>query len=286
MITSGAIQLAATVDEGAGPAVVLLHGLAGYREEWAVTAEWLRAAGYRVAAYDARGHGDSTSRPDDVSREANVADAAAVLRAVGGGPHVLMGQSLGGHTALLTAAQHPELVSAVVLLEAGPGEAEPSDRIATWLASWPTPFAERPERPERPSDPSDPSDPSELERPERAEAVEFFGGGSVGEAWVAGLTTDANGRLVPRFDPDVIVGTIGAHAGRPYWQQWQAIVAPTLVVLGEGGYISPAEEREMRRLRPDAEIVRLPKLGHDLHLEDPAAVRQVVLPWLHQNTAT
>ena len=139
---SGTVHLAATVDDGDGPAVVLLHGLAGYRDEWRMTTEWLHAAGHRVVAYDGRGHGESSRRPDDVSREANVADAVAVLRSLGGGPHVLMGQSLGGHTALMTAAAYPDLVSAVVLLEAGPAEAEPSDGIATWLASWPDPVRE------------------------------------------------------------------------------------------------------------------------------------------------
>ncbi|WP_459754673.1 alpha/beta fold hydrolase [Streptomyces sennicomposti] len=36
---------------------------------------------------------------------------------------VLVGQSLGGHTAMLTAAAHPGLVRALVLVEAGPGRA-------------------------------------------------------------------------------------------------------------------------------------------------------------------
>lgn len=253
---AGAVELAADVDDGDGPAVVLLHGLAGYRGEWDVTALWLRAAGYRVAAYDGRGHGDSTRRPGDVSREATVEDAAAVLRAIDGGPHVLMGQSLGAHTAFLTAAAHPELVSALVVLEAGPARAEPSDHIARWLASWPLPF------------------------PDRAAAAEFLGAGPVGAAWAAGLITAADGGLVPRFDPDIIVATIEAHADRPYWEQWAAITVPTLVVLAGNGYIDADEEREMVRLRPGTTVVRLPGLGHDLHLEDPVAVRDAVLPFL------
>ena len=80
------------------------------------------------------------------------------------------------------------------------------------------------------------------------------------------------------------MATIGAHAGRPYWSHWQAITAPILTVISDNGYVSEVEEDEMRRLRPDAEIVRLPKLGHDLHLEDPEAVRDVVVPWLEQLT--
>jgi pimeloyl-ACP methyl ester carboxylesterase len=255
-VSSGSVRLAVDLDEGDGSTAVLLHGLAGYRGEWAATAEWLRAAGHRVVAFDGRGHGDSTRRPDDVSREANVADAAAMLRALDGGPHILIGQSLGGHTALLAAAAHPDLVSAVVLLEAGPGEAAPSDGIAKWLASWPVPFSDA------------------------DAAAGFFGGGSRGEAWAAGLAAEAGGGLVARFDADIIVATIAAHAARPYWTQWESITAPILVVLAGNGYIGADEESRMRRLQPDATIVRLPGLGHDLHLEDPEAVRGVVVPWL------
>jgi pimeloyl-ACP methyl ester carboxylesterase len=254
MISSDGVELAATVDEGDSAAVVLLHGLAGYRDEWNSTAAWLRDAGYRVATYDGRGHGDSTRRPADVSREATVADAAAVLRTIGGGPHVLMGQSLGGHTAFLTAAAHPELVSALVVLEAGPAYGEPNDHIKNWLASWPLPF------------------------PSRDAAADFLGHGDdrIGAAWADGLGVD----LAPRFDPDIIVATIRAHAGRAYWDQWASITVPTMAVLAENGYIDSAEEQEMRRLRPDATMVRLPGLGHDLHLQDPDAVRDAVLPFL------
>jgi pimeloyl-ACP methyl ester carboxylesterase len=250
------VQLAATVDAGCGPAIVALHGLAGHHREWDGTARWLRDGGFRVVTYDARGHGNSTRRPRDVSRAANVADAAAVLRAVGDGPQLVMGQSLGGHTAMLLAAEHPDLVSAVVMLDAGPGEAEPSDSIATWLSSWPIPFATR------------------------GDAIAFFRGGAVGSAWAAGLTEDAGGGLIPAFDADVIVATITEHSGRPYWDQWDSIRCPILVVLAGNGFIDAGEEQEMQRRHPGATIVRIPDVGHDLHLEAPEAVRDIVLPWL------
>src|SRR4051794_14320520 len=94
-------------DCGAGePAVLLLHGLAGDLEEWAETAEWLRER-CRVVALDARGHGRSERLPEDVSRAAHVGDVAFVIEELELAPVVLVGQSLGGLTALLATATYP-----------------------------------------------------------------------------------------------------------------------------------------------------------------------------------
>lgn len=51
-------------------------------------------------------------------------------------------QSLGGHTAMLLASARPELVAALVLVEAGPAGPNPElpAQIGTWLDTWPTPF--------------------------------------------------------------------------------------------------------------------------------------------------
>ena len=58
-------------------------------------------------------HGHATRRPADVSRDAFTADAAAVIRQVSPGrPVTLVGQSMGGHTAILAAAERAEFVAA------------------------------------------------------------------------------------------------------------------------------------------------------------------------------
>lgn len=98
---------------------MLLHGLAGYAREWDETASWLSAS-CRVVAPEQRGHGRSERRPADLSRSAFVDDAAAWLRRLDLAPAAVVGQSLGGHTAFLLAARHPELVRALVVAEATP----------------------------------------------------------------------------------------------------------------------------------------------------------------------
>ncbi len=104
---------------------MLLHGLAGHAGEWDVPARCLSSR-YRVVAVDQRGHGASERRPQDVSRAAYVADVIAVADQLMLRRPVLVGQSLGGHTAMLAAAAHPGLVRALVLIEAGAGGPNPN----------------------------------------------------------------------------------------------------------------------------------------------------------------
>jgi pimeloyl-ACP methyl ester carboxylesterase len=165
---------------GDGPPVLLLHGLAGHAREWDRTASWL-SGGHRVLTLDQRGHGRSDRRPADVSRTAFVEDVVAVVEQLELGRVVLVGQSLGGHTALLTAARHPHLVTALVVVEAWPGgNPDTPEEIAAWLAGWPVPFRSR------------------------QAAVEFFTGefgpaGDVASAWADGLE-QRDGGWWPRFD--------------------------------------------------------------------------------------
>ncbi|MPY63776.1 alpha/beta fold hydrolase [Streptomyces spongiae] len=121
--------------QGADPPLLLLHGLAGHVGEWDTLLPPLLADGHRIVTYDARGHGSSTREPKDMTRAAAVQDALTVIHALDLAPVTLVGQSLGGHTALLTAAAHPDLVHSLVLIEAGPGGPTPSlpADIAAWL---------------------------------------------------------------------------------------------------------------------------------------------------------
>lgn len=80
-----------------------------------------------MVALDARGHGRSERAPSDVSRDAHVADVSFVVERLGLCPVIVIGQSVGGLTALSVAARRPDLVRALVLVEArfgGPVAAE------------------------------------------------------------------------------------------------------------------------------------------------------------------
>ncbi|HET6214641.1 MAG TPA: alpha/beta fold hydrolase [Micromonosporaceae bacterium] len=122
---------------GTGPLVVAAHGITTSHQAWAAIGPQL-GKDHRFVAADLRGRGGSRDLPEPYGMVAHAADLAAVVRAYGGGPAVLVGHSMGGFAVLETARRYPELVDRLVLVDGGvplpppPGmtaDADP-DRIA------------------------------------------------------------------------------------------------------------------------------------------------------------
>lgn len=199
------ITISYSVFAGAEPAVVILHGLAGSSREFIPTA--LALSPRRVILIDQRGHGFSTRVPADTSRTAFVNDVVRVIEAESSQRVDLVGQSMGAHTAMLLAANYPDMVRRLVLLE-GNGTAEEHAALGDYFRSWGVPFASR------------------------EEARSSLGDGPLAKAWVADLEEHVDG-LHPRFDAEVMVRTI-REVAVPRWVEWESISAPTLVVYANG----------------------------------------------------
>lgn len=104
-----------------GPArVVMLHGLTATRHYTVHGSRHLDRRGIASVAYDARGHGVSgrAGGPADYGYAQLASDLGSVLDAVAGptDPVVLLGISMGAHTAVRFAIDHPERVSGLVLI--------------------------------------------------------------------------------------------------------------------------------------------------------------------------
>ncbi|MBD0280915.1 MAG: alpha/beta hydrolase [Thermoleophilaceae bacterium] len=98
---------------GEGPPLVLLHGLSATRRNVVQGSRHLLRRGYRLIAYDARGHGASDSAPR--YRYADlVADLEAVLADFDLERAPLVGSSMGAATAIAFALEHPDRVPALV----------------------------------------------------------------------------------------------------------------------------------------------------------------------------
>jgi pimeloyl-ACP methyl ester carboxylesterase len=191
-----------------------------------------------------------------VSPRALARDAAWWLECRARGPAVVVGQSLGGITAMLLAAERPELVRGLVVAEATP-EAEPSavDAVARWLASWPVPFASY------------------------GEALVFFGGQTLrARAWSSGLERRA-GKLWPAFDADVLVAALAASQEHGHWDAWARVGCPALIVRATTGACRE-EALRMVSLQPRARLAEIADAGHDVHLDEPERWRSVVLEFI------
>jgi len=100
---------------GTGPLVLCVPGMGELRSAYRFLAPDLVAAGYRVAAMDLRGHGDSDDTFDSFDDVAAAEDALALIGHLGG-PAVLVGNSMGAGAGVWAAAATPAAVAGLVLI--------------------------------------------------------------------------------------------------------------------------------------------------------------------------
>lgn len=242
----------------AGPAdgapVVLLHGGGQTRHAWRHSQRALADSGYCVAAYDARGHGESDWATDgDYSTDALVGDLRAVIDTLHA-PPALVGASMGGITALAAVGESDAvLASALVLVDITP-TIEPAGlaRIRDFMTGHPHGFASLEEvadavaayNPERPR----PKDPSGL---------------------MKNLRRGDDDRLYWHWDPKIVSDRFDEHTA--YLETYESrmcaaaerVHVPTLLVRGASSdVVSPQGIARLRALIPDARIEEIGGAGH------------------------
>jgi pimeloyl-ACP methyl ester carboxylesterase len=118
--------------EGSTP-VLFVHGWTCDSHDWT----WQIPAfteRYRVIAPDLRGHGRSSVAAGGYTCAGFADDLASLLTALGSGPAVVIGHSLGGAIAAHLAVNHPDLVRAVVAVDSSygptPGDGDVRELIA------------------------------------------------------------------------------------------------------------------------------------------------------------
>lgn len=108
------------VDEGDGaPTLVFIHGWTCSRSYFKPQHDYFKA-NHRVVSVDLRGHGESDKPQGDYPISQYADDVAWLIGELGLDRPIAVGHSMGGVTVLQLAAEHPECVRAIVMVEPAP----------------------------------------------------------------------------------------------------------------------------------------------------------------------
>jgi pimeloyl-ACP methyl ester carboxylesterase len=117
-VSGAGVELAFGYWPGHDAAVVALHGLTASHLNFIGIAERLRGR-RALFAPDLRGRGDSDKPQGPYGMSQHARDVAAAMRALGLGPTIVVGHSMGAFVATALAQQEPQLVSGLVLIDGG-----------------------------------------------------------------------------------------------------------------------------------------------------------------------
>jgi pimeloyl-ACP methyl ester carboxylesterase len=267
-VTSGeAAGLHTTAVGAAGARVAFLHGLFGQGRNWTQIAKALAGpdgTNARCLLVDLPDHGRSPW-----TREfsyASYADSVATTLAgvAPGEPWVLVGHSLGGKVAMVTALTHPTLVRSLVVVDIAPKDYGDLDRFVHYI------------------------------RAMQALPLDELTGRADAEQRFAAVEPDAAVR-------NFLLQNLRRHGSTWSWQANLALIAqdaargrgsriadfPDLdvppydgpvvwLVGGESGYVTDADAGQMRARFPRARLVVVNGVGHWVHSQAPDVVTETL----------
>jgi pimeloyl-ACP methyl ester carboxylesterase len=268
-------------DAGAPP-LGLVHGGFDFARTFDVFAPLLADAGWRVVAWDQRGHGDSDYAAL-YSWETDVRDAVAVFDSIGPDPLPVVGHSKGGSLMLQLASVLPHRVNHVVNLDGLPTRRAVPDvpdhqrtkllagELTTWLE-----FRRR--------------TIAAIRKPGTLDELAARRGRMnprLSKEWLRYLVS-VGGRRDPdgwrwKIDPTMRMGGFGPW--RPEWamRRLATLGQPVLAILGMEpevmGWGTRPEDAE-RDMPPGGRLVVLETAGHFVHIEQPKVVADLVLEFL------
>ncbi len=270
---------------GAGPSIVLVHGLGGSTTNWLAVADRLARHG-RVVAVDLPGFGLSPPAGDfhlETHRQAVESYIAEEH-----GSATIMGNSTGGLLAEMVASHRPELVERLVLVAPATPPVYPDPRL-DWptvvrLAIQATPvvgeaWGRRFIRTHTPQELVRMSMQMITHKPGRVPM-------SVIEASIEMARIRKGLPWSPEATARTATSIAALYANRSrYVQMIRGITAPTLVVQGVTDHIvSPTAVEWLCRLRPDWDLVQMTDTGHTPQMDAPLRFLSAVEPWLARAT--
>jgi len=258
-------------EAGEGPALLLIHGMAGSSRTWkAVMPELSRH--FHVIAPDLPGHGESAPPTGDYSLGNLAATLRDLLGVLGVQRATIVGQSLGGGVAMQLAYQHPELAERMVLVCSGG-----LGREVTWMIrALSLPGAEYVAPVIFPGFVRDLGD-------RVAGVAQRFGIRSprLAEIWDAYATlTEPDHRAAFLRTVHAVIDP-GGQAVSATDRLYLAAAMPTLIVWGDADPIIPVSHGiAAHDAMPGSRLEIFEGVGHFPHAEDPARFTSVLLDFL------
>jgi pimeloyl-ACP methyl ester carboxylesterase len=247
------IHYSRTCDKN-NPSVLLLHGITDSGRCWSRLATEL-AGSYDVIMTDARGHGHSSTSTGEVSIALLAEDVVAVIRALGLQKPCLIGHSMGAVTAAAVAANHPDVVRAIVLadpplLDKPPSQAEINRGLVGTNEEQPAPLGWQ--------------WLFELRALPREDRIAR--GHALNPTWV-------QEEIIPWADSKVELNSAflePAHAAVVAFQ-WREFISriqcPILLITGEphlGAVVTPETAQQAAALWKQGEVVHIAGAGHNI----------------------
>ncbi|HEY4333426.1 MAG TPA: alpha/beta hydrolase, partial [Ilumatobacteraceae bacterium] len=252
------------------PELVFLHGGAQNAHTWDTVA---LALGRPMVAIDLPSHGHSDrGRNGTVDVRSNAMDVAAVIRALAPRAKAVVGMSLGGMTTLALAAQAPELVRSIVLVDITPGVNAKKSSAITAFVNGPEFFEDFDSLLARTIEHNPTRTVSSLRRGILHNAVQREDG-----TWVwryararsaAPEAADASAAASPAEHPDFAF----------LWNAVSSVSVPLLLVRGmlPQSVVDDDDEAELLRRAPHAEVLHIADAGHSVQGDTPVELATAI----------
>ena len=253
------------VEKGAGPPIVLSHGVTNSIREWFFQLESLPREGFRTIAFDHRGHGQSKVGTAGHSLDALAHDMRSVVEGLDLHDAVLVGHSMGGVAVQAFVTRYPEIAAArvagIVLLST--------------LAK--TPFGSHSTRTKRRIEQITNHTPDMSwmwSSPNLGLLVARVGFGRDPQPSHVELVR----QMMMECPPATRLESPRALIGLDLTEELPKIDIPTLVIVGTADVLTPpAQAKLIARLIPGARLEVFPGGGHMLMLERTAELDRLIV---------
>lgn len=245
---------------GNGPPLLILHGLFGANANWRSIAGKL-AERFTTYSLDLRNHGGSFWH-EEMDYRLMAEDVKLFLHQQQLDRCVVLGHSMGGKTAMVTALTYPGLVEKLIVADIAP-VTYPHDHLKIVEALQSLPIAEF------------------TNRSQADKALSAW----ISEPGLRGFLLQnlvrEDGQYAWRINLNAIANSMHALTSFPEFHSNEAYTKSALFVHGKNSeYITESHKSDIERLFTNAQIVGVENAGHWLHAEQPEAFFKVINDFL------